>query len=168
MPDSSLLRADPGARVETPLCRLAQELAALTGWRRYGLGFLLGVLLAGALPPVDMTPLIFVAFPGLLWLDEGSAGAWASARLGYAFGLGFFAAGLYWIAAALFVDIARFWWAVPFAVFGLPAFLALFSGRRARPDRPMLARRLARCRRRRGSACSRCCGAPPNGCAAMS
>ena len=49
MPDSSLLRADPGARVETPLCRLAQELAALTGWRRYGLGFLLGALLAGAL-----------------------------------------------------------------------------------------------------------------------
>lgn len=127
MPDSSLLRADPGARVETPLCRLAQELAALTGWRRYGLGFLFGALLAGALPPVDLMPLIFVAFPGLLWLDEGSAGPWASFRLGYAFGLGFFAAGLYWIAAALFVDIARFWWALPFAVFGLPAFLALFS-----------------------------------------
>src|SRR3954470_17195006 len=127
VPDASLLRADPGARVETPLCRLAQELAGLTGWRRCGLGFLLGALLAGALPPVDLAPLVFVAFPGLLWLDEGSAGIWASARLGYAFGLGFFAAGLYWIAAALFVDIARFWWAVPFAVFGLPAFLALFS-----------------------------------------
>src|SRR3954447_21905285 len=127
VPDFWLLRADPGARVETPLCRVAQELAALTGWRRYGLGFLFGALLAAALPPVDLTPLVVVAFPGLLWLDEGSAGAWASARLRYAFGLGFFAAGLYWIAAALFVDIARFWWAVPFAVFGLPAFLALFS-----------------------------------------
>src|SRR4051794_35387576 len=127
VPDASLLRADPGARVETPLCRLAQELAGLTGWRRYGLGFLLGALLAGALPPVDLTPLVFIAFPGLLWLDEGSAGSWASARLGYAFGLGFFAAGLYWIAAALFVDIARFWWALPFAVFGVPAFMALFS-----------------------------------------
>ncbi|MGD9614136.1 MAG: apolipoprotein N-acyltransferase [Alphaproteobacteria bacterium] len=127
MPDTSLLRAGPGARVETPLCRLAQELAGLTGWRRYGLGFLLGVLLAAALPPIDLTPLIFVAFPGLLWLDEGSADARASSRLGYVFGLGFFAAGLYWIAAALFVDIARFWWALPFAVLGLPAFLALFS-----------------------------------------
>src|ERR1044072_4255456 len=63
VPDSSLLRAEPGARVETPLCRLAQELAALTGWRRYGLGFLLGALLAGALPPVDLAPLVFVAFP---------------------------------------------------------------------------------------------------------
>jgi apolipoprotein N-acyltransferase len=126
VPETSVLRVHPGARTETPLCRLAQELAALSGWRRYGLGFVLGVLLAGALPPVDLTPLIFVAFPGLLWLDEGSAGPWASARLGYVFGLGFFVAGLYWIAAALFVDIARFWWALPFAVLGLPALMAIY------------------------------------------
>jgi apolipoprotein N-acyltransferase len=126
VPETSVLRVHPGARTETPLCRLAQELAALSGWRRYGLGFVLGVLLAGALPPVDLTPLIFVAFPGLLWLDEGSAGPWASARLGYVFGLGFFVAGLYWIAAALFVDIAQFWWALPFAVLGLPALMAIY------------------------------------------
>ena len=126
MPDSSLLRADPGARIETPLCRLAHELAAVAGWRRYGLSFLFGVLLAGAMPPVDMAPLIFIAFPGLLWLDEGSRRPWDSARLGYAFGLGFFVAGLYWVAAALFVDIGRYWWALPFAVLGLPALLAVF------------------------------------------
>ena len=127
MPDASVLRAPPGARTATPLCRLAQELAGLSGWRRYGLALLLGVLLAGAMPPVDLTPLVFVAVPGLLWLDDGSSGAWASARLGYAFGLGFFVAGLYWIAAALFVDISRFWWALPFAVLGLPALLAVFT-----------------------------------------
>src|SRR6202162_108514 len=112
--------------METPLCRLAEGLPGLAGWRRYATAFLLGVLLAGALPPFDLTPLIFVAFPLLLWLDEGSPRPWASARLGYVFGLGFFVAGLYWIAAALFVDIARFWWALPFAVLGLPALLALF------------------------------------------
>ena len=126
MPELSALRVRPGARTETALCRLAQDLAGLSGWRRYGLAFGLGALLAGALPPVDLTPLIFIAVPGLLWLDEGSAGPWASARLGYVFGLGFFVAGLYWIAAALFVDIARFWWSLPFAVVGLPALLALF------------------------------------------
>src|ERR1041385_8085540 len=125
-PESAALRVPPGARMETPLCRLAQEVAELAGWRRYGLAFLLGVLLAGALPPVDLTPLIFVAFPGLLWLDEGSPGIWASARLGYVFGLGFFLAGMYWIAAALFVDIGSFWWALPFAVLGLPALFALW------------------------------------------
>jgi len=126
MRDAAALRVPPGARMETPLCRAAAELAALSGWRRYGAAMLFGALLAGALPPVDLTPLVFVAFPGLLWLEDGSCSPWASARLGYAFGLGFFVAGLYWVAAALFVDIDRFWWALPFAVLGLPALLSFY------------------------------------------
>jgi apolipoprotein N-acyltransferase len=126
VPESSVLRVRPNARTETLLCRLAQELAGLSGWRRYGLAFVLGAMLAGALPPFDLTPLVVIAFPGLLWLDEGSAGPSASARLCYVFALGFFVAGLYWIAAALFVDIAQFWWALPFAVLGLPALLAIY------------------------------------------
>ena len=73
-----------------------------------------------------MTPLVLVAFPGLLWLDEGSAGLAASFRLGYAFGFGFFLSGLYWIAAALFVDLDRYWWLVPIAAAGLPAVFALY------------------------------------------
>jgi len=113
--------------METPLCRFAADLAALAGWRRYGLGFLLGALLAGAFPPVDLVPLVFVSFPALLWLDDGSRGPWSSALLGYVFGLGFFVAGMYWVAAALFVDIAAFWWVLPFAVLGIPVVLALFS-----------------------------------------
>src|SRR5204863_108497 len=44
----------------------------------------------------------------------------------YVFGFGFFLAGMYWIAAALFVDISSFWWALPFAVLGLPALFALW------------------------------------------
>lgn len=126
MPDISVIRVRQGARVATPLCHLAVELAGLSGWRRYGLGFLLGVAAAGALPPVDLTPLIFAAFPALLWLDEGSAGAAASFRLGWMFGFGYLLAGLYWIAAALFVDIAAYWWLVPVAAAGLPAAFALY------------------------------------------
>src|SRR4051812_130056 len=126
VPDTSAFRVQPGARMETPLCRLAQTLAGLSGWRRYATACLLGALLAGALPPFDLSPLIFLVFPGLLWLDEGSPSPWGSARLGYVFGLGFFLAGLYWIAAALFVDIAAFWWALPFALLGVPAVLAFF------------------------------------------
>ena len=128
MPRASVFRIQPGSRVETPLCRLAHELAALSGWRRYGLAFLLGVCAAAALPPVDLTPLLVVAFPGLLWLEEGSVRPTASFRLGFAFGFGFFLAGLYWIAAALFVDIASFWWLVPIAAAGLPAAFALYVG----------------------------------------
>jgi apolipoprotein N-acyltransferase len=125
---ASLFRVEPGSRVETPLCRLADRLAGLSGWRRYGLAFLLGGCATATLPPLDLTPLLFIAFPGLLWLDEGSNGLWASFRLGYAFGLGFFLTGLYWIAAALFVDIANFWWLVPVAAVGLPAAFAIYIG----------------------------------------
>ena len=128
MPEASVLRIRPGSRVETPLCRLAHRLAATSGWRRYGVAFLLGVCATTTLPPVDLTPLLLVAFTGLLWLDDGSTGPWASFRLGYAFGLGFFISGLYWIAAALFVDIASFWWLVPVAAAGLPAAFALYIG----------------------------------------
>ena len=128
MRESEIYRVRPGSRVDTPLCRLAQDVAALSGWRRYGLAFLLGLAAAAAVPPIDMTPLLVVAFTGLLWLDDGSAGAGASFRLGWMFGFGFFLAGLYWIAAALFVDIDRFWWLVPFAAAGLPAALAVYAG----------------------------------------
>jgi apolipoprotein N-acyltransferase len=129
MPDGTLVRrVRPGSRVETPLCRLARWLAETVGWRRYGLAFLLGICATAALPPVDLTPLVLVAFTGLIWLDDGSVGPWGSFRLGYAFGFGFFISGLYWIAAALFVDIASFWWLVPVAAAGLPAAFAIYIG----------------------------------------
>jgi apolipoprotein N-acyltransferase len=137
----------------TPLCRLAQDLAGLTGWRRYGLAFALGALLAGALPPVDVTPLVLVAFPALLWLDEGSAGPWASARLGYVFALGFFAAGLYWIAAALFVDIAVLV-GLPFRCWGAGAAGVLPGGGDGRHG--CCCGPAAGSPRWPGSACSRC------------
>ena len=126
MPEAAYLRVQPGTRFETPLSRLAYLVAKLTRWRRHGLALVLGALLAGAMPPVDLAPLIFLAIPGLLWLDEGSPTAWASFRVGYSFGIGFFVAGMYWIAVSLFVDIARYWWALPFAVLGVPTLLACF------------------------------------------
>src|SRR5215469_3649543 len=117
-----------GSQICAPLCRLAHELAGLSGWRRYGIAFLLGVSAAAALPPVDLSPLLVLAFPGVLWLDEGSSCPGASFGIGYAFGFGFFAAGLYWISGALFVDIATFWWLIPIAALGLPAALSLYIG----------------------------------------
>jgi apolipoprotein N-acyltransferase len=75
-----------------------------------------------------LTPLVFATFPALLWLDEGSAGPTASFRLGWMFGFGYLLAGLYWIAAALFVDIAAYWWLVPVAAAGLPAAFAIYYG----------------------------------------
>ena len=128
MSEISTSRVHPRSFAQIPLCRLAFEFAALSGWRRHGLAFLLGLSAVAALPPVDLTPLLVVAFTGLLWLDDGGRGPGASFGLGYTFGLGFFLGGLYWIAGALFVDFDSFWWLVPVAAVGLPAAFALYTG----------------------------------------
>src|SRR3984893_6399059 len=98
VPEFTILRVPSGSSIQAPLCRLAYELAALSGWPRYGLAFLLGVGAAAALPPVDLTPLLLVAFVGLLWLEEGSAGPGASFGFGYALCFCFFFVRLFLVA----------------------------------------------------------------------
>jgi apolipoprotein N-acyltransferase len=108
-------------------CTLFAFSTLFGSWRRAIAALGLGVAAAAALPPVDAVPLLIVAFTGLVWLLDG-APRWRGALwIGWWFGLGFFTAGLYWIAAALLVDVAQFWWLLPFAVLGLPAFFGLFT-----------------------------------------
>ena len=91
-------------------------------WR----GALLGALAAAALPPLTLVPLLLIAIPGLLRLI-GQQRSWQRAGLaGLAFGIGYHAAGLYWITDAILVMADRFWWAVPIAVPLLAGVLALF------------------------------------------
>lgn len=51
---------------------------------------------------------------------------WRTGIFGWCFGFGHFVVGIYWVANALSVDLAAFWWLIPFALMGLPALLALF------------------------------------------
>jgi len=111
-----------------PLARLAARTAALTGWRRLAVAVLLGASTALALPPVYLVVLLVPAVVGLLWLTAGTARVRTAFWVGWAFGLGHFAAGLYWIGIAFFVDAARHAWMMPFAVLGLAAGLAIFKG----------------------------------------
>ena len=117
-----------GAGPLAPLQGWAAWTAGLGFWRRHLYAILMGALAAAALPPVDLTPLLLVSFCSLVWLSDGTARRRGAFFLGWSFGFGFFVAGLYWIGAALLVDIARFWWLMPFAVLGIPAGLAIFTG----------------------------------------
>ncbi len=117
-----------GASAFGPIQRLAASARGLSGWQRHGVAAALGIVAAAALPPVDLVPVLVISFTGLVWLAEGCGRRRTAFGLGWSFGFGFFLAGLYWIAAALFVDIAAFWWLLPFAVAGLPAVLAIYAG----------------------------------------
>lgn len=106
--------------------RVAGGLAALGAWRASAAAVVFGALAAGALPPLYIVPLLWIAFPGLLWLLDG-ARRWSRAFLiGWAFGLGYFAAGLYWVGYSFLVDAERFGTIMPFAVGALAAGMALF------------------------------------------
>ena len=128
MPEQATALEFRGAIPVAPAQLAELRLAELQGFRRYGAAFLLGVLAAAALPPVDMTPVLLLSFVGFVWLFDGAQRSREAFGIGWCFGLGFFVAGFYWIAAALFVDIARFWWLTPLALLGVPAGLAIFTG----------------------------------------
>jgi apolipoprotein N-acyltransferase len=87
-------------------------------------------LLAGAscvfgFAPFGMFPLPVLALAGLFFLWQRAATAWDAAKLGFWFGLGFFAAGISWIYVALhdYGDMPL-WLALP-ATLLFAAFLAL-------------------------------------------
>ena len=90
-----------------------------------------------ALPPFGFFAALFVSFTLLVWLLDGASAApeagflrrFAPAfRIGWLFGFGYFVGGLWWLGNALLVEADAFAWALPLAVFGLPAFLALYYG----------------------------------------
>lgn len=108
--------------------RLANALAGLGLWRALATAVVCGALAAGALPPLYVLPLLWIAFTGLLWLLDG-ARRWPRAfATGWAFGLGYFSAGLYWVGHSFLVDAERFGALMPFAVGALAAGMALFAG----------------------------------------
>jgi apolipoprotein N-acyltransferase len=114
------------------LLRIAHTVMLAQGWRRAGIAFVAGALSALALAPVNAWPILFLTFPVLVWLVDGSVtgrygGALSAAIAGWCFGFGYFLAGLYWIGYAFLVDAKTFGWLLPIAVAGLPAYLALYT-----------------------------------------
>jgi apolipoprotein N-acyltransferase len=102
------------------------------GWKRAAIALVAGVLSALAMAPFNAWPVLFATFPVVVWLIDGAGagrlrGVPAAAMAGWWFGLGYFVPGLYWIGNAFLVDAPTFAWLMPFAVLGLPAYLALFT-----------------------------------------
>jgi len=118
---------DRAAAGRPPLLpRLAAGVGSLAGWRRVLLAAVCGGLAAAALPPFYALPLLIPSFTLALWQLQGATGHRQALITGWAFGFGYFAAGIYWVGIAFLVDVERFGWVMPFAVSGLAAGLALF------------------------------------------
>jgi apolipoprotein N-acyltransferase len=115
---------DPGVKVTDVLARPDSPRSS-PRWRRRALAALSGMVATAALPPLDAVPLLCLAFPGLLLLLAATPGWRAAFAVGWWFGFGHFTAGLYWLAWPLTLELARFGWMIPFAVFGVSAVLAL-------------------------------------------
>ncbi|MGY8958441.1 MAG: apolipoprotein N-acyltransferase, partial [Alphaproteobacteria bacterium] len=107
---------------------LARWLETLQGWRRYGVVFVLGAVATLALPPAYVSPILYIVFPAALWALGGAQTNRQAFLIGWWFGFGYFLAGLYWIGFALLVFAEKHAWMLPFAVLGLPAVLAVFTG----------------------------------------
>jgi apolipoprotein N-acyltransferase len=102
------------------------------GWKRAAIALVAGALSALAMAPFNAWPVLFLTFPVAVWLIDGAGagrlrGVPAAAMAGWWFGLGYFVPGLYWIGYAFLVDASTFAWLLPFAILGLPAYLALFT-----------------------------------------
>ena len=115
---------------------LAARILLLWGIGRAGLAILAGAIGALALPPFSVFAAMFVSFTLLVWLldgatgnaETGRAGLSSSFWIGWLFGLGYFVCGLWWLGNALLLEADEFAWAIPLAVLGLPAVLAIFYG----------------------------------------
>ena len=106
------------------------------------IAFVAGAIGVLAMPPFDFFPAMVVPMCVAVWLIDGSqrarsgtglsrravlATAREAATAGWWLGLGYFLAGVWWIGAAFLVEADRFAWLLPFAVLGLPCYLALFT-----------------------------------------
>ncbi|TCS65052.1 apolipoprotein N-acyltransferase [Varunaivibrio sulfuroxidans] len=98
----------------------------LPPWRRRLALVVCGAAGALAMPPLYLFPLLIVAFVGLFWALDAAPGVRRAFAVGWWWGVGHYAVGLYWISAALLVDPQKFAWLIPFAVVGFSVGMALF------------------------------------------
>ncbi len=114
------------------LAGAATSLTRANGWRRRGIAAGAGIAAAAAQAPFYVLPLMAAGYCVFILLLDGARASGRPMRSGFAigwfFGFGYFLLGLYWFGYAFMVQAEEFAWMAPFAVLGMPAFLALFTG----------------------------------------
>jgi len=96
------------------------------GWRALGAGVVAGALAALAMPPLYWLPLGVIGVVAFVWLWDGAPTPGGALLRGWAWGLGHFAVGSYWMIEAFFVPPADFALLGPPMVLGFAALLGFF------------------------------------------
>lgn len=92
---------------------------------------LLALFIAGAVGALSMPPFGYwtlIISLGVLWFYLSvSSTKKEAAAIGFVFGFAYFVASLWWVGNALLVGGNPYAWALPLAICGLPALLAIFT-----------------------------------------
>jgi apolipoprotein N-acyltransferase len=99
-----------------------------TGWMRSLILFGVGCLLTISFSPISFWASVFVCFPVLMVALKQSESPRDAFVTGWWFGFGHFVSSMYWISFSFGVDLKSFAWLIPFTVFGLPFYFALYPG----------------------------------------
>lgn len=103
-------------------------------------GLVAGALAGLAMPPLDWLPLAVLGIVAFVWLWDGAPTAKVALLRGWAWGLGHFAVGSYWIVEAFFVPPADFKLLGPPIVVALAVVLGFFPALAAGATRWMALR----------------------------
>lgn len=94
---------------------------------KYVLSFLLGAVAVLGFAPFNLFFFSAASLCGLFGLLDKKCESNAQFfKVGFAFGYGYFLAGIYWIAISLLVDAKSFGWLIPFALTLIPSALACY------------------------------------------
>lgn len=100
----------------------------LKGWRAAGVALVSGALAGLAMPPLHWLPLAVLGIVVFVWLWDGAPDPRSALLRGWAWGLGHFAVGSYWILEAFYVPPAEYGPLGPPIVVGLSGLLGFFPG----------------------------------------
>lgn len=88
--------------------------------------FISGCALSFAFAPYFFFPLL-ISLGFFSYFIKQCVSIKEAMKIGWLFGLGFYLCNLYWISIGVSVYIDDFWWAIPFALFALPACLSIYT-----------------------------------------
>src|SRR3981081_4776585 len=109
----------------------------LQGWRAMGAALLAGGRAALAMPPLYWLPLGVLVIVACVWLWQPAPGPQSALLRGWAWGIGHFAVGSYWIVEAFFVPPADYALLGVPIVAGLAVLLGFFPGLAGGGPRPL-------------------------------